>query len=656
MEKEFYNIEDLHIALYNPRFELIDKLNFDFIESFKIYDKKYTKNSELNAIIDLYNEDTANFEELFRSVSQDFYSVNEKVQLIKLDEHFIVIEGNRRISCLKIINNIDVYLNILKEYHSLEHGSIFDTKEDKKKNSFFKFLFKIKDFNLNKKLTTKINESNFTILENNEDISNSLFKKHLSGETIGYQPWNKGKYFFDIWKIFVNENWKTFEDINKNAHKINKLFNTNTTKIWNDYKESCFIIQFLNKDNDLSEEEIRTKIIEIKPTAFQTNFISTTLKGILQNIDKNIEIDKYYKIDFIENKRVWRNQGEFDLNSVFHLMEDLYFKKMHSTRLKLENIEKMKEIFYKYITIKPIYSHKKDFLDNFLKWSLNDLEQIQKNFDNIDYINDNTKKLVNKRIDQYNLSISINDELKKANIPALNNLIEQIIYNSKTEGESYFINAIQSAIRTICEYIMKIIIFYSIENYNKENEYDIFEINNFEKEIIGDDKIYQKNKKNKSFSIKYDTPKSKEKLLISLLTDYSHNFYLEPEEKVENFYSRIFKNILSSKLGKLEKLNKLKDNLIFINSMKSFFKKDYYKEFIDFLNEYFVKTHNHIHKTYLSDFDKTINYYEYVVKEHNQILKKFIDILRILNIDFFRKYVSSINDKNYSNIMKENLE
>ncbi|WP_338583487.1 hypothetical protein [Mycoplasmopsis cynos] len=236
------------------------------------------------------------------------------------------------------------------------------------------------------------------------------------------------------------------------------------------------------------------------------------------------------------------------------------------------------------------------------------------------------KKLVNKRIDQYNLSISINDELKKANIPALNNLIEQIIYNSKTEGESYFINAIQSAIRTICEYIMKIIIFYSIENYNKENEYDIIQINNFEKEIIGDDKIYQKNKKNKSFSIKYDTPKSKEKLLISLLTDYSH----------------IFKNILSSKLGKLEKLNKLKDNLIFINSMKSFFQKDYYKEFIDFLNEYFVKTHNHIHKTYLSDFDKTINYYEYVVKEHNQILKKFIDILRILNIDFFRKYDSGI--------------
>ncbi|MFV8473294.1 hypothetical protein [Mycoplasma sp. 4F] len=118
-----FNIDELHLALWNPRFETVDEFKFDFIKHFTNEDNCYKLDKEIELISELFVESPKEFKKLFESIYKKFYAKNEKIQLIKNKNNYIVIEGNRRISCLKILANFDVYYNYLSEYENLTFPS-----------------------------------------------------------------------------------------------------------------------------------------------------------------------------------------------------------------------------------------------------------------------------------------------------------------------------------------------------------------------------------------------------------------------------------------------------------------------------------------------------------------------------------------------------
>lgn len=98
-------INDIHLALWNPRFETIDKLDFDYVKYFNKWDKNYSLQEEALKISELIKENIDKYKELFDSVKEFFHSNYEKIKLIKSKNTYIVVDGNRRISCLKILMN-----------------------------------------------------------------------------------------------------------------------------------------------------------------------------------------------------------------------------------------------------------------------------------------------------------------------------------------------------------------------------------------------------------------------------------------------------------------------------------------------------------------------------------------------------------------------
>lgn len=107
--KELLN--KIELGRWNPRFGVINKMNFDFISKLKYANEYYNIEYEIKEIAKLYCENIISFTELFNSISLKWFPTNEFIEVIKKDENkFIVVEGNRRIAVLKIIANREKYL------------------------------------------------------------------------------------------------------------------------------------------------------------------------------------------------------------------------------------------------------------------------------------------------------------------------------------------------------------------------------------------------------------------------------------------------------------------------------------------------------------------------------------------------------------------
>ncbi|APJ38135.1 hypothetical protein [Mycoplasmopsis pullorum] len=106
--KELLN--KLELGLENPRFEIINEFNFDYIKRSKSANFRYNLDQEMSEIANLLCENKESFIELFNSINIKWLPNSDFIEVVQKDEDkFIVIEGNRRVAVLKIIANYDEY-------------------------------------------------------------------------------------------------------------------------------------------------------------------------------------------------------------------------------------------------------------------------------------------------------------------------------------------------------------------------------------------------------------------------------------------------------------------------------------------------------------------------------------------------------------------
>lgn len=484
VDKEGNNIDikNIYLSANNPRYTLIDNFDIDLTEFIKNNNYKDEKRNFLYLL-----ESEGNFKELSRlldSINKSgFNNISEPIYLVQDESNYIVAEGNRRLMCLKLINddfefpetcNFDYqnYQDSLTEYEQVD-GDIDEKKEQI--NNFKKCQ------ELLKEIKTKYSKLKIVckITGDKEELWSLIYDRHLSGNRPGMREWSRSKYFADLLSIF-KEGLK-----NEKETEIIKKFRREWGKIKTDFCEaqyiySCFffneidsnieIPNFINPDKDILEKMIHSKRISALERTHSFNKIR---KLICENI-LNCSIDEfketYLNIKFEEGNK-YRIKFETKENFPYQKLLSWILKKWKDKKITTREFEDrledelINELKYNIISGMDFDDHlssaELDKLNEF-DLSTDQLKQIilaNSNYHDEDTIYrfkvaKNIKDLNKEFIEEIKGRLEFDDvePLKVFNI-----LERQLKHNS--ENRNFYINAICATLRSLLEQILRWLMF-----------------------------------------------------------------------------------------------------------------------------------------------------------------------------------------------------
>lgn len=585
-------IEKIHLANWNPRFNNINKINYDFMNKFIKMDKNYSLETEINIIAELLNDDYNSFLELFHSISKKCYlPFHNHLCLIKTEENYIVIDGNRRVACIKLLKNYQKYYEYIDEY--LKNNKNNKNSYTKKLIELFEFINSqiiskdISKFNIKDTLST----SEYELRSNNLDISNLIFAKNQNqNEQVGGLNWRIGKYYYDIWTIFNNEKWFKTSDFEKTDARI--LFNRFSKELYRDYKQSALIIQYLNSLK-VSEKDLEYEIRNIKEVEYLTiKNINYLIKQILYSLNRKLKTEKYINLKFDETKRKYINLGVLDIDKIFYFINESIKKQYLLNDLTICRLWDANKFFEKIFNISEpvLIQTRKDFMENFNFLAESELKRLKN-----EVKDENILKLIVLRLQYFNYSEIIIKQLYNMNAHNILTFLfpeKEQNENKLVEISSLFVKDTAKYSKLVLEFILKMIIYEALKS--KENHNRVEHISFYNKVINKMD-----NKLISTFGI-FDND------LISI------------------FYNRI----LPTELSELKNRNDIFGNKIFNDTFKTFFNEeiDVYKilNFIDKLNNAPRIFNLNIHT---GDFNKYVKSICEIIKNNNNILKDLLHII-----------------------------
>ncbi|QRN65348.1 hypothetical protein [Mycoplasma phage MGyu-2021a] len=585
-------IEKIHLANWNPRFNNINKMNYDFVDKFTKMDKNYSLETEINIIAELLNDDYNSFLELFQSISKKCYlPLHNHLYLIKNKENYIVIDGNRRVACIKLLKNYQKYYEYIDKY--LKNNNNNKNSYTKKLTELFEFINSqiiskdISKFNIKDTLST----SEYELRSNNLDISNLIFAKNQNqNEQVGGLNWRIGKYYYDIWTIFNNEKWFKTSDFEKTDARI--LFNRFSKELYRDYKQSALIIQYLNSLK-ISEKDLEYEIRNIKEVEHLTiKNINYLIKQILYSLNRKLKTEKYINLKFDETKRKYINLGVLDIDKIFYFINESIKKQYLLNDLTICRLWDANKFFEKIFNISEpvLIQTKKDFMENFNFLSESELKRLKN-----EVKDENILKLIVLRLQYFNYSEIIIKQLYNMNAHNILTFLfpeKEQNENKLVEFSSLFAKDTAKYSKLVLEFILKMIIYEALkskENYNKVEHISFYNkvINKMNNKLISTFEIFDND-------------------LISI------------------FYNRI----LPTELSELKNRNDIFGNKIFNDTFKTFFNEeiDVYKilNFIDKLNNAPRIFNLNIHT---GDFNKHVKSICEIIKNNNNILKDLLHII-----------------------------
>ena len=643
-EKEIKDIDELIITEFNPRFYLIDDVNNNLLQLFKKDVSSENKQQEIANKIIKFEGDFAEFEDLLSSIYKDgFDNTTEPILLVKnLNGKFIVVEGNRRVLSLKLINqnlhleNFSKAIDKIKGYED----SISDFTEEMNEDFDIKPVENMKYFDLQRKryesclrLLDKIRKQyqsfdvHYKVINNEEEIWKFIYDKHLVGIRPGMRKWSRSKYFADLLMWFLNfhelNDWE--KDIFLNT--LSKKINRNTQKIKEDYMQAqlmyCFLYygenyylddncydrnNTIHKPTNNINKDIIEDLLSIEhPSALEKVHSYNKVRTIACSPEfLNISLDdfksKYHDINFDNNNRILLLDKNISSQILFSFIYRSWKNGIITTRsIKEKDAEKfysdLKDVFN--ITIRPKYfsDEEIDKINEF-SFTIDKLESIIKLNEYRHPFKINRFKEALKVMNYNQIFIKQLEEKFPENrnkiepIKVFHILYQQLKYVSRKN----FLNAIASTLRALIEQI--VVWFYcEIEPNTKEKEKHIISI------VSGN-----VNDAFRKVRIKFDDDQS----MIADFVDVSCNLDQKTKNMMINFFGQLlidpnkknnFSNSLNSKIlndfvhashqiyidtkyvGNLKSLNYILENvIIFIENMNIDVIASVNQKIIDLLN------------------------------------------------------------------------
>ncbi len=505
-ESNRIDFQNVYLSANNPRYTLIKNIDDDF--------NKFISNSKYKNVNENFNKllclegDFNELSDLLESINlRGFDNSNEPIYLVKNNNDYIVAEGNRRIMCLKLIND-DFKLPISWDFSRQMYQNSQTELEEKLSDddiSDNKNEIKTKDnFNKCRDLIQEIRQKNidlnvFVVIDENEDkLWKQIYDRHLAGEKQGLRKWSRSKYFADLLNIFNN-------GIDNNdiefKNKILNKFNRDWKLIITDFKEaqyiySCFyfniidnefgcIPDFINLDEDILNKMIySSRISALEYNHSYNKIVSLICNDILyttkQDFNKNyLEIkwpsEDNYRIKFIA-------KNKFNFNKFLSFIFDKWNKNEITTRgFKPEKKnEIINELEYK------ILKDNIDFENKLTESQLDEINEFSLSIDDLNkLINANSGYHDDLKINRFKLAKQIKEDNKffiefknkelnfKDNQPihVFDILALQLDHNSNAKNREYFLNAIATTLRTLLEQLLMWMMYASIDTDDDKNSF-----------------------------------------------------------------------------------------------------------------------------------------------------------------------------------------
>lgn len=342
--EENVEINNIYLSKNNPRYTLI-KVSSDL----KNFIGDYTYYDEGDVFLDLLQQegDFSDLLKLLKSIYEnDFNNKYDLIYLINLDSKMVVAEGNRRIMCLKLINN-DLQL---PPYEQIRPISL-NYNEEEESNSSRNNYEKCND--LIKKISQKFNNNEeiniyCKIAADDEELWSILYNdKHLTGEKTGLRKWSRGKYLADLINNFPN-------GINSNDNLFiqtkEKFQVRDFEKIKKDYKNALFVYSVIavatSKEkltngnlNYFNNQDVLNEMISIRGISsleLEHSFykIRKIICEEILNITKEEFQDEYFSINFskIKNYFIEFSEKKIKTKNLFNFIYTNWENKVITTR------------------------------------------------------------------------------------------------------------------------------------------------------------------------------------------------------------------------------------------------------------------------------------------------------------------------------------
>ena len=204
-------LSSLKLSRFNPRYETVEKLNGKYLVDLIIKDYKL---EEQIAVEKLYSweGDLSDFLSLLQAIKDyGFLKEEGEIILVKVEDLYVVAEGNRRIWALKLITEALEWKFFENKYDNANEDpnddpdQSFNLKNKLKNNSnkIEKILSDFKSEGSKDEMEVEVIVYDLSELKKSNDKSEKFFRliysRNLEGiQKRGKRPWGRGKYFTDL--------------------------------------------------------------------------------------------------------------------------------------------------------------------------------------------------------------------------------------------------------------------------------------------------------------------------------------------------------------------------------------------------------------------------------------------------------------------------
>lgn len=248
----FYQKKEIKMLPLNPRYTNLEEITIKNLES-------STKNNEdIARELLQYEGDFKDLLELLESIEKNgFLTLNDKIllHLDKYKEKFYVLEGNRRLLALNLINQNINFQKVCGSEPYFSNTNLDDWKNNKNKV--------IEQLNSMSNTHIKLEDNWFSDTSDigEEIIWKAIYSKHV-GEQVGKRNWSRAKYFDDLLKKY--EKLKKTKSNKEAIEELSSLFGKKTNIIKQDIKSSIWIIKSIEIYNETHpKQKIDLKQMEV---------------------------------------------------------------------------------------------------------------------------------------------------------------------------------------------------------------------------------------------------------------------------------------------------------------------------------------------------------------------------------------------------------
>lgn len=484
-KEEEINIDNIYLSPNNPRYTSLEKIDMNLFDLI-ISESDLSQEKVMLELLQ-YEGDFKDFLELIESIRNiGFQNKNDKIILLKNNNgEYVCAEGNRRILALKFICGSSIFPTNFLDSNDLIIDNIENPYFDNDSERNVRFL-RSKNIELIKKIIVDINKKNnnmdvnikFLKREEEEDLWDIIYDKHLTGEKPGAKKWSRGKYYADL-MCLLHEGVGESSSLKIKKFLQIKLKRTMVMAI-QDFKNAQFVYKIFQFGLGTNEKKIildsmKKKQVSALEPIFSINKIKKIAKTSIYIGNKDIDSYFDYTYDKKNNLIEIKKDNIIDEKDIFKFIYDnSIVKKIITTRdIQKKYIEKFRlDVFELYSLDMSVDVIDKNNI-NLLQIKNNDLNAMILEFDN-EFLKKNDPKWerksdsLRKIIEFRNNVLSLTNRLKKDdeeidNWMIFSILFKQIIHNQNDD----FYHAICSTIRTFYDLLFCYSFIY-LHDYNDD--------------------------------------------------------------------------------------------------------------------------------------------------------------------------------------------